>query len=135
MRCTTPHARRWPAKSFIATSSTANPTSPTPPRTTSGSPAMSTGPYRSIADIPQAAAARNRRVDTDPVVLHARLGVAPDDVDHVVLSHLHFGHIGNVGLFPNARFAIARPEFDFWTGCFADLGASRGRFDRMRCAQ
>jgi glyoxylase-like metal-dependent hydrolase (beta-lactamase superfamily II) len=54
--------------------------------------------------------------DTDPVELLARMDVTPDQVDHVVLTHLHFDHIGNVGLFPNATFSVARAEFEFWTG-------------------
>jgi glyoxylase-like metal-dependent hydrolase (beta-lactamase superfamily II) len=44
------------------------------------------------------------------------LGVRPDDVDHVVLSHMHQDHVGNVNRFPNATFSMARKEFDFWTG-------------------
>ncbi len=44
------------------------------------------------------------------------LGVRPEDVDHVVLSHMHQDHVGNVNRFPNATFSMARKEFDFWTG-------------------
>jgi glyoxylase-like metal-dependent hydrolase (beta-lactamase superfamily II) len=62
---------------------------------------------------------------THPVELLARMGVAPADVDHIILSHLHFDHIGNAGLFPKATFTIARAELDFWTGPFSqkpDIG-------------
>ena len=58
--------------------------------------------------------------DVDPLELLARLDVSAEDVDHVVLSHMHFDHIGNIGLFPKATFSIARAEFEFWTGPFAD---------------
>lgn len=51
-----------------------------------------------------------------PVDLLARMGIVPKDVDHVVLSHLHYDHIGNTGLFPNATFSVAQAELDFWTG-------------------
>lgn len=68
----------------------------------------------------EAAALRNRQIDTEPAELLSRLGVAPEDVDHVVLSHMHFDHIGNVGLFPNATFSIARAELEFWTGPYSD---------------
>lgn len=54
--------------------------------------------------------------DTDPLELLARLDVEPDQVDHLVLTHMHFDHIGNVGLFPRATVTIARAELDFWTG-------------------
>lgn len=68
----------------------------------------------------EAAALRNRKIDTEPTELLSRLGVTPADVDHVVLSHMHFDHIGNVGLFPNATFSMARAELEFWTGPYSD---------------
>lgn len=37
-------------------------------------------------------------------------GVAPEDVDVVVLTHLHFDHIGNNELFPNATFIVQKDE-------------------------
>ena len=50
-----------------------------------------------------------------PVDVLTRLGVAAADVEHVVLSHLHWDHAGGVHLFPNARFYIQRAEWEFWT--------------------
>jgi glyoxylase-like metal-dependent hydrolase (beta-lactamase superfamily II) len=64
------------------------------------------------------AARRGRAFDTLPLELLSRLDVRPGDVDHVVLSHMHFDHVGNVGLFPNATFSIARAELDFWSGTY-----------------
>lgn len=58
-------------------------------------------------------------VETHPRELLARLGVTPGAVDHVVLSHMHFDHIGNIGLFPNATFSVAQAEYEFWTGPYA----------------
>jgi len=40
----------------------------------------------------------------------ARHGVRPEDVELIVLSHLHFDHVGNNELFPNARFVVQRDE-------------------------
>jgi len=40
----------------------------------------------------------------------AKHGVRPADVELVVLSHLHFDHVGNNELFPNARFVVQRDE-------------------------
>jgi len=51
-----------------------------------------------------------------PVDLLTRLGVSPGDVDHVIVSHMHSDHAGNLDLFPGARVSIARAEFDCWTG-------------------
>ena len=43
----------------------------------------------------------------------ASIGVAPEDVEHVVLSHLHLDHAGGVGLFPNATFHVQAAELAF----------------------
>jgi glyoxylase-like metal-dependent hydrolase (beta-lactamase superfamily II) len=40
----------------------------------------------------------------------ARHGLTPEDIDVVVLTHLHFDHIGNNGLFTNAEFIVQRDE-------------------------
>jgi len=51
----------------------------------------------------------------------AALGVAPDDIDTVVLTHGHPDHIGgNLDgegrlAFPNARFVMWRGEWEHWT--------------------
>src|SRR3569832_290907 len=69
------------------------------------------------------------------VVLHhlnepflARLkaaGVSPEDVDLVLMTHLHADHVGwNTRLvdgrwvptFPKARYVFSRQEFDYWSG-------------------
>jgi glyoxylase-like metal-dependent hydrolase (beta-lactamase superfamily II) len=62
------------------------------------------------------AAARGRFMRRHPVDLLATMGVRPEDVDDVVVSHMHFDHVGNLDLFPNATVSIARQEYDFWTG-------------------
>lgn len=41
----------------------------------------------------------------------ARCGVKPQDVNTVVLSHMHQDHMGNIGLFPNADVYVPREEF------------------------
>ncbi len=51
-----------------------------------------------------------RSADQDLVAGLARHGVAPEDVDVVILTHLHFDHIGNNELFPNARFIVQKDE-------------------------
>lgn len=44
--------------------------------------------------------------------LHAS-DIRPDDIRHVVLSHLHFDHSLNLPLFPNAQVYISRAELDY----------------------
>ena len=38
-------------------------------------------------------------------------GFTPDSVTHLGLSHMHFDHIGNVGLFPKATLLMQKEEF------------------------
>ncbi|MEU1597934.1 MBL fold metallo-hydrolase [Streptomyces sp. NPDC005708] len=49
---------------------------------------------------------------TRQVVLAAlrRRGLGPADIDHVVLTHLHFDHCENVGLFPGATVIVHEDE-------------------------
>jgi glyoxylase-like metal-dependent hydrolase (beta-lactamase superfamily II) len=51
-----------------------------------------------------------RNEGQDLVAGLARHGVRPEDVEIVVLSHLHFDHVGNNELFTRARFIVQRDE-------------------------
>ena len=44
----------------------------------------------------------------DTVSLLHNEGVAPEDVDYVILTHLHFDHIANLQLFSRARILVSR---------------------------
>ena len=41
------------------------------------------------------------------------LGLAPDDVDMVVLSHLHYDHAGGAQLFPESELIVQQDEYAF----------------------
>jgi glyoxylase-like metal-dependent hydrolase (beta-lactamase superfamily II) len=41
------------------------------------------------------------------------LGLKPEDIDIVVLTHLHWDHCTNAGLFPKARFVVQREELRY----------------------
>jgi glyoxylase-like metal-dependent hydrolase (beta-lactamase superfamily II) len=73
--------------------------------------------------------AKNRIQETDPAGLLARMGIAPADVDHVVISHMHFDHVGNLNLFPRATFSITREEYEFWTGPYGGRELMRSIVD------
>jgi glyoxylase-like metal-dependent hydrolase (beta-lactamase superfamily II) len=65
---------------------------------------------------PEVGRRRGRDVLCSPLAALQRLGVAPAAVEEVVLTHFHYDHIGNAGLFPTARLVVARRELDFWSG-------------------
>src|SRR5438270_2204446 len=50
-----------------------------------------------------------RRGD-DAVSKLSTMGLTPDDIDHVVLSHLHYDHAGCIEFFPHATFYAQRAE-------------------------
>ncbi|CAM5336654.1 MBL fold metallo-hydrolase OS=Streptomyces alboniger OX=132473 GN=CP975_15475 PE=3 SV=1 [Streptomyces alboniger] len=63
------------------------------------------------------------RLETDFLANLARAGVAPEDVDIVINTHLHIDHVGwNTYLngrqwiptFPNATYLMPKDDFDFW---------------------
>ena len=54
-----------------------------------------------------------------PVETLAALGIAPSDVGHVVLTHLHYDHTGTAAAFPAARYVVQRRELEYWTGPWA----------------
>ena len=37
-------------------------------------------------------------------------GVKPEDIDYVIISHLHHDHAGKIGLFKNAKIIVQRQE-------------------------
>jgi glyoxylase-like metal-dependent hydrolase (beta-lactamase superfamily II) len=56
------------------------------------------------------------------------LGVSPDQVDAVLLTHLHGDHIGGLqrdgkALFPKATLYLAQQERDYWTKTNVNQGA------------
>jgi glyoxylase-like metal-dependent hydrolase (beta-lactamase superfamily II) len=51
----------------------------------------------------------------NPADVLARLGVDAATVKHVVLSHMHWDHVGGVHLFPEATFYVQEAEYRFWT--------------------
>lgn len=42
-----------------------------------------------------------------------KVGVQPEDIKYVILSHLHLDHAGGVGQFPNAKYIVQRQELHY----------------------
>ena len=53
------------------------------------------------------------------------IGVDASQVEHVILSHFHYDHVGNYALFPKATFYVQDAEMAFYTGRHAALPAFR----------
>jgi len=68
---------------------------------------------------PEAGARRGRPWLCEPVDALLALGVEPESVSTVVVTHLHYDHIGNLAAFPAATLCVPRRELDFWTGPIA----------------
>jgi glyoxylase-like metal-dependent hydrolase (beta-lactamase superfamily II) len=66
----------------------------------------------------------------DPATVLAKIGLSPDRVETVILTHLHFDHAGNLDRFPNAVFLVQRAEYDGWKRAF-ELPGALGSSPRM----
>nr|WP_249730203.1 N-acyl homoserine lactonase family protein [Chelatococcus sp. YT9] len=64
----------------------------------------------------RAADERQRPLDFDPVEALRRIGVDPDRIEDIVLTHLHYDHAGNIDRFGKARFHVQDAEAAFATG-------------------
>ncbi|SDY61370.1 Glyoxylase, beta-lactamase superfamily II [Modestobacter sp. DSM 44400] len=65
------------------------------------------------------AEARGRTVLVEPAEAYRRLGVDTTAPHPIVVTHAHYDHIGNVGLFPRSPVVISGAEMDFWTSPMA----------------
>ncbi|HTV50444.1 MAG TPA: N-acyl homoserine lactonase family protein [Steroidobacteraceae bacterium] len=69
----------------------------------------------------QAAQRRRRHFLRSPVEGLRLLGVAAEEVCEVIVTHLHYDHIGNFELFPRARFHLQDRELAYATGRYMAL--------------
>ncbi len=74
------------------------------------------------------ATARGRPIRLDPVPALAPLGIGPDDITEVIVTHLHYDHAGGLHLFPNATLQLQTAEMTYATGPCMCHGALRDPF-------
>ena len=68
---------------------------------------------------PEVGRRRGRTCLLEPADAMAQLGVGPETVSRVVLTHLHYDHTGNLDRFPDAELLVPARELDFWLGPLA----------------
>jgi glyoxylase-like metal-dependent hydrolase (beta-lactamase superfamily II) len=59
---------------------------------------------------------RGRTFLREPMAALAAVGVAPAEVDTVIITHMHYDHAGHEPAFPNARFILQEREIAYCTG-------------------
>jgi glyoxylase-like metal-dependent hydrolase (beta-lactamase superfamily II) len=72
---------------------------------------------------------RNRQWLAEPAALLDSIGVDPRTVEHVVVTHMHWDHVGNYRLFPKARFYVQEDEMAFWTGKYVQYSIFGGAME------
>jgi glyoxylase-like metal-dependent hydrolase (beta-lactamase superfamily II) len=72
---------------------------------------------------------RGREVRTNPADLIQHLGVDAKEVEDVIITHLHYDHVGNWDRFPRARFHLQDKEMQFATGRHVCHGTFRHAFE------
>ncbi len=66
---------------------------------------------------------RGRQFLQSPAVGLNAIGVRPDQVGDVILSHMHYDHCGNYDMFPAAKYHLQDKEMEYCTGrCICHAG-------------
>ena len=68
---------------------------------------------------PEAGDRRRRAHYGTPAQALPLLGIDPDDVTAIVITHAHWDHTGNVREFPRAELVMTEAEYAFWTSSLA----------------
>lgn len=65
---------------------------------------------------------------TEYATLLAEIGLRPEQVDFVTISHMHFDHAGGTSRFPKAKFIVQRRELEYAAGALPHNSAAKGAF-------
>jgi glyoxylase-like metal-dependent hydrolase (beta-lactamase superfamily II) len=69
-----------------------------------------------IGFIAESGGKRGRRLTRDPIDAMALIGVDATKVEDVILTHMHYDHVGNFHRFPVARCHLQEPEIHYVAG-------------------
>jgi glyoxylase-like metal-dependent hydrolase (beta-lactamase superfamily II) len=58
-----------------------------------------------------------------------KLGLKPEDISDLIITHMHWDHAGGMDLFPKARIWIQQDEYAYYTGEAWQTGGSHGGID------
>lgn len=72
---------------------------------------------------------RGRTIIRNPVDGLKLMGVDAATVEDVIITHLHWDHVGNVGLFPRARIHVQDREMQYATGRYMQYPAFRHAYE------
>jgi glyoxylase-like metal-dependent hydrolase (beta-lactamase superfamily II) len=64
---------------------------------------------------PETAEHHGRTITTSVPDGLAAVGVDPESVDTLIITHCHYDHTGNTHLFKNAQVIMSKKELDFWS--------------------
>jgi glyoxylase-like metal-dependent hydrolase (beta-lactamase superfamily II) len=60
----------------------------------------------------------------------AKLGMKPEDITDVIITHLHWDHADGMDLFPNAKIWIQNEEYLYYAGAAWQPGGKSGGIDQ-----
>ena len=72
---------------------------------------------------------RGRNLLQTPLEGLASIGVEAKSVEDVILTHLHYDHVGNFSMFPNARLHVQDKEVQYATGRYMREQPFRGAYE------
>lgn len=75
------------------------------------------------------AKARGRQHEREPAQALKMIGLPPEDVETVVISHMHYDHAGTLTDFPNAIFHLQEQEMAYATGACMTYHALRHPYE------
>lgn len=70
---------------------------------------------------------RGRVTISPPLALLGELGIQPEEITDLLLTHLHYDHAGNIGLFPHATIHLHVDEWN-WVKNIQNLTAQQTKY-------